>query len=449
MGSRWGVAKPPQGMTPMILDRLVSLMHRLTDKTVFAELLSPVERVLARVRSAQGLGRTLSMSDFIALGVLRHLQGMGTLREQVQTLLHLDPAPGARAPLARSTWSDALCSAARLGVLKETLPGLVADAAAVLPDRLADIPGLGTRPVRAIDGTYQEESAHFRRCTPKEGGEDNPKGHALLSFYNLRLGFPEDARVETRSRHETGILRDYDRSPQALTQERQTLFLVDRAFIDARFWDAKKAKRAITIITRMKANLRIDSTEGLGVAADPVNAGVQRDLRVMLASSPEPWRLIAYRTRRGHVVEFLTNDFDLQPGLVAFLYSRRWEEEKCFDTWKNDFSQAKAWGKRAVAIDNQVRLAIVTSILVAMMLANTLGDDGLTDTKALRRQARRQTKRPEQPDGTDRPDWTAPLFRYSAKVSRQVLRFFKHCFLKPASPALYKRELRPLLMAYL
>jgi hypothetical protein len=433
----------------MILDRLVSLMHRLTDKTVFAELLAPVERVLTRVRAAHRLGRTLSMGDFIALGVLRHLQGMGSLREQVQALLHLDPAPGAGAPLARSTWSDALGSQARLAALKETLPVLVTDAAAVLPDRLAEIPGLGTRPVRAIDGTYQDGSAHFRRCTPKDGGEDNPKGHALLSFYNLRLGVPEAVQVETRSRHETAILRDYDRSPQALTRARQTLFLVDRAFIDARFWDAKKATLAITIITRMKANLRIDSSEALEVAADPVNAGVLRDLRVMLSSSSEPWRLITYRTRRGHVVEFLTNDFDLQPGVIAFLYSRRWEEEKCFDTWKNDFSQAKAWGKSPVAIDNQAHLAIVTSILVAMMLAQTLGSDGLTDTKALRRQARREAKRPDQPDGTDRPAWTVPLFRYTAKVSRQVLRFFKHCFLKLASPALYERELRPLLMAYL
>ena len=41
------------------------------------------------------------------------------------------------------------------------------------------------------------------------------------------------------------------------------------------------------------------------------------------------------------------------------------------------------------------------------------------------------------------------VFRYTAKVSCQVLRFLKHCFLKPASPALYERELRPLLMAYL
>jgi hypothetical protein len=314
----------------MLLDRLVSLMHRLTDQTVFAELLAPVEQVLTRVRGADGLGRTLSMGDFIALGVLRQLQGMESLREQVQALWHLDA--GAYAPLARSTWSDALGSAARRAVLAEVVPALVAEAAAVLPDRLAEISGLGRRAVRAIDGTYQGESAHFHRCTPQAGGEDNPKGHALLSVYNLRLGVPEDVQVETRSRHETAILRDYDHAPHALTRERGTLFLVDRAFIDAPFWDAKKRTQAITIITRMKSNLRIDSTETLSVAADSVNAGVQRDLRVQLTSSRAPWRLITYRTRRGQVVEFLTNDFTLQPGVVAFLYSRRWEEEKCFDT---------------------------------------------------------------------------------------------------------------------
>ena len=82
----------------------------------------------------------------------------------------------------------------------------------------------------------------------------------------------------------------------------------------------------------MKSNLRIDSTEALSVAAEPINAGVRRDLRVRLSSSSEPWRLITYRTRRGHVVEFLTSELDLQTGVIAFLYSRRWEEEKCFDT---------------------------------------------------------------------------------------------------------------------
>jgi hypothetical protein len=82
---------------------------------------------------------------------------------------------------------------------------------------------------------------------------------------------------------------------------------------------------------------------------------VIHDLRVTLSSSREAWRLITYRARRGGALQFLTNDFSLLPGVVAFLYFRRWEEEKCFDTWKNDFAQAKAWGKGTVAIANQAR----------------------------------------------------------------------------------------------
>ncbi|MBL8399283.1 MAG: hypothetical protein JNL84_14265 [Candidatus Accumulibacter sp.] len=133
-------------------------------------------------------------------------------------------------------------------------------------------------------------------------------------------------------------------------------------------------------------------------------------------------------------MEFLTNEFKLEPGIIAFLYSRRWEEEKCFDTWKNDFSLAKAWGASLAAIENQVRLAIVTSLLVALLLHRKMGQ---------------KQDRTSATDGTDRPDWSTPIFRYTSKVSRQVLRFFKHCFHKPAAQALYEAQLRPLFLAYL
>jgi hypothetical protein len=154
---------------------------------------------------------------------------------------------------------------------------------------------------------------------------------------------PEDVRIDTRSRHETRILCDYDQEPQALTRERRGVWRVDRAFIDAPCWDAKHQALQITMITRMKSNRCVDATEGLPIAADPANDGVLRDLRVTLSSSRATWRIITYRTRRAGELPFLTNNFSLLPGVVAFLYFRRWEEEKCFDTWKNDFTQAKAW----------------------------------------------------------------------------------------------------------
>jgi hypothetical protein len=51
--------------------------------------------------------------------------------------------------------------------------------------------------------------------------------------------------------------------------------------------------------------------------------------------------------------------------------------------------------------------------------------------------------------GTDWPDWSTPLFRFTFKVSRQVLRFFKHCFHKPASQALNETQPKPVLLGHL
>lgn len=142
----------------MIIDRLNGLMHRLTDNAVFADLLAPIDKVLTRLRPARAGGCVLSMPDFIALGVLRHLQSMETLREQVQSLLHLAPEV-TNAPLARSTWSDALASKARRTVLSDLLPVLAHNAGDVLPDRLARIPSPRPRHRRRIPA---------RECIPAD-----------------------------------------------------------------------------------------------------------------------------------------------------------------------------------------------------------------------------------------------------------------------------------------
>ena len=322
----------------MIPRRLESLMNHLTDNTVLGELLHPVEDALERVRCQSGIFWQLSMMDFISLGVLRHLQGMKTLREQVQTLFHLSPDVSSRIPLARSTWSDALRSCPRLAVLRDGLAVLVKQATAVLPDRLVEIPGLGDRPVFAMDGTYQQESVHYGRCTPRQGGYDNPKGHGLLTFYDVRLGCPVDVCVETCNRHELTVLHDYDASPKAITCQKRALWVVDRGFISARLWDEKKRKLRSTVITRMKSSLVIEKAEVREVASIPENRDVVKDEQVVLRSSSEPWRRITFCNDAGDEIAFLTNEMKLEPGVIAFLFLRRWDEEKCFDTWKNDFS---------------------------------------------------------------------------------------------------------------
>lgn len=56
---------------------------------------------------------------------------------------------------------------------------------------------------------------------------------------------------------------------------------------------------------------------------------------------------------------YLANDFSLEPGVVAFLYYRRRNEEKYFDNFKNDLANAKAWGKSPVAIEQQALMGLM------------------------------------------------------------------------------------------
>jgi len=74
------------------------------------------------------------------------------------------------------------------------------------------------------------------------------------------------------------------------------------------------------------------------MTAIPENRDVLRDETITLRSSSEPWRRVSFCNDTGEEIVFLTNELAAVPGVIAFLYLRRWDEEKCFDMRKNDFS---------------------------------------------------------------------------------------------------------------
>jgi hypothetical protein len=429
---------------------LNTLQDLLLDKTVLSQLTEPLHKILDELRHHHSQFTTLTMPLFCVLGCLRHLTGTTTLRAQVQDLYHFVGAD--KVPLARSTWSDALNSPQRLDALERVLPKLYSLAQTQLPDRLADIPGLGERSVYAVDGTYQQESSHFQRCTPKQGGTDNPKGHCLLPYFDVRLGVPADASVDISSAHETTVLKTYALEKGSLLKERGALWLADRGFVDAPFWDSIKRARDVEVITRFKANLIITERNAQAVESLLLNDGILGDEIIRLQSSAQPWRLVTYKTPTGQTYTYLSNNFDLEPGVIAFMYLRRWDEEKCFDTWKNDLAQKKAWGKGIMAIRNQTLLAIITSILVALLMNEQQKLWGVDDEKALSKQEKRfhtEISKHQSDKEKETAPWYLLYYRNVSKVSRQVFRFFKSCLLKKASEQLYERQLKPLLLAYL
>lgn len=453
-------------MTPRRAD---SLTDSLLNDTVLHDWFQPMAQAFTKVRYSDRTFQSLPMLGYAVLGGLRQLLSIQSLREQVQTLFHWDVS-AERVPVARSTWSDAMGSRTRRDLLRQATRQLVAAARHTLTDKFATIDGLAQRPILAIDATYQAESSHFVRVLPKEGGNDNQKGHMLLTYYDLRCGIPVQVKTETASLGEMRVLKEDDPDATDWSRVRQAIYVVDRAFIDGAYWDERKKSIHATVITRMKSTLAYTLTAQREVAALPCNENVLSDHVIDLTSAKQPWRLIEWQSPEGTVYRYLTNDFSLEAGVVAFLYYRRWDEEKYFDNFKNDLANAKAWGKSPVAIEQQAVMGMMTYILTRLFLQRRYQEldlprgDGTQDLK----QARRVEQYLEQQEGNDHAedptgewdeDEEAPeekrydayraFYAQLSKITRQVWRFLKNCFREKSSLALYQRQLKPLLQGYL
>ena len=418
-----------------------------TSGTVLEEWFTPMAKILQKHRFSDAAFKALPMAPFILSGCLRQILASSSLREYVQTLFHLDTGQ-TEMPIARSTWSDALASAGRRDVLRPAVAQLVVLARNTLPDLLAHVEGIGQREVIATDATYQSESAHYAPSYPNtDGGEDNQKGHMLLSHFDVRHGIALDVTTETRSLGEMRVLKREESNGLNWLRAKDAIHVVDRAFIDGRFWDQRFKLYGSTVITRMKSVLKYSLVKENDVVPNTGNEGVLYDRAVTLQSSKETWRLIGFCSPEGIEYEYLTNDQALLPGVVAFLYHRRWDKEKYYDCFKNDLAGGKAWGKSPVAIEQQALLGIVTSILTRLFLMRRQADLALPKPDAT--QDKKHEKKLASHAQSGKGILMRALWQNLSKISRQIWRFLRNCFACRHEPALYTRQLEPLLRRYL
>ncbi len=425
--------------------RIDSLMNKLLNNTVFETWFSPMSHALEQVRYTNKAYRSLPISQFIALGCLRQVLSINTLREQVQHLFHLDET-ATTPPVARSTWSDALASNKRLLILREAMQRLIKDNIHHLPDRYKNISALNNRPVYAIDATYQTESTHFYPVHPKQGGEDNQKGHLLLHTYDMRHAIPVDVGVDTQSIGEMRFVKEQWASAY-WSKQKNALYVVDRAFVDFRYWDVRKKQVKATVISRMKSNYSYTVIEKRKVKETVENEGVIEDFEIKLVSSREVWRLVRFKAPCGKTYEYLTNDLALEPGLIAFMYYRRWDEEKYFDAFKHDMANNKAWGKSRVSIEQQSVMGIVTYFLTRLFLVKKSDILDLDEDKNLQRL--KHKNKIQRYFEISQEISLRSYYGETSKITKQVWRFLKNNFIRKGTELLYERQLRPLLTGYL
>lgn len=125
-------------------------------------------------------------------------------------------------------------------------------------------------------------------------------------------------------------------------------------------------------VTRTHPNTFCEKIQSLSVSDNQRQNGVQRDEVVQLGFptkriSKVRCRLITYHAPNGKYFEFITNDFESEPGLIAQLYQKRWKIELLFKRLKQNMPLQYFLGDNQNAIRIQIWCALIADLLIQVV----------------------------------------------------------------------------------
>lgn len=323
--------------------------------------------------------------DWLRAGVLRSLEDVPSGRGFLQ-----EHGPRLNNPPKVSNYFESLKSERHGGLAGEANLAVAAQVDALCVDRLKDIPGMENYETFALDGHWHRGAAH----DGKHKGAKMPTGH----FHSLSLRSHSLRHLGANEYHKEHDMHALKRiGPKGLrhgvARGRRVLIVYDKAGIDFKFWKRCRKECAVYFLSRVKEGMVSEWIESaFWDRKDPLNAGVSDDRRVRTVDNI-PLRIVVYiEPVSGEEFEFLTNEMDLAPGVIAELYRRRWEIEKTFDQLKNKLGAKQSWSSDQEAKKTQGQLAALTHNL--LLLAERL----LEEQSGLRNKAedaRREKRRLE------------------------------------------------------
>lgn len=357
--------------------------------------------------------------EFLRMGIQRVLElapsGRGFLQEHGARFTHTP---------SHTNYFDTLRSERRGQLLDTVHDGLAETVDPRLVDRLAHIPELALYECFACDGHWHRAAAH----DPRHDGAKMAVGH----FYSLNLRrdtLRHLATAEGLHEHDMSALKRV--KPRGLRQGvvrgRRILVVYDKAGIDFQFWKRCRQESAVYFLSLVKEDMVYDwLSDRDWDREDPRNRGVQSDRRVMTREGVA-LRIVGYLNPvDGECFEFLTNEPDLPPGVIAELYRRRWEIEKVFDQIKNKLYERKAWGTSVETRTTQARLMAITHNLLLLYEQHLEREYDVQNRPENRRRTQRTTEAHAQALQAGRPLTT--LICASRRATQCCVKFI--CWLR-------------------
>jgi hypothetical protein len=335
--------------------------------------------------------------EWVKLGSLRVLEQEPSGRGFVQSM-----RDKGHQSLAVSSMFDNLASPRRLRDCRWTAQALrqQMDIDRINQDPLAAYPCLNGFAVFAGDGHYHEKATHDLEILGHETATQHfyaldMRTHSLRHITAAQTGpeISENGTMSVRKReHDMHAIKRLGPSHMRLETPigRKVLLVWDRAIIDFELWANWKARHGIYFISRLKDNLcLLVKNENSFDVNDPVNAGIESDISVSSAKG-KFIRLITYICpATGEKHQFLTSDYTLPPGIIAYLYKMRWDIEKVFDEIKIKCGEKKSWGSSLETKETQAHFICITHNLMVLLEDRLANDHRIINERELARKVRR------------------------------------------------------------
>jgi hypothetical protein len=315
------------------------------------------DRLVAAHAADARVRRLTTKSQFVAL-LYGQLSGASSLREIVAgleshavRLYHVGAAP-----VRRSTLSDA--NALRpVAVFAELLAAMMRQAHRGLRRTLADT-------VYLIDATGVRLNEHSAGWARFSTGVCGAKAHVI---YDADADRPIYAAVSAAKVNDIT-------AAQQMPIEAGATYVFDLGYYDYGWW-ARLDAAGCRIVTRFKANTRLDPVEALpvpeggAILSDRIGFLPARQARSRRNPMQDAVREVRVATETGKVLRLLSNDLDATAQEIADLYKRRWAIELFFRWVKQTLKITRFLGTSETAVRIQIAVALMAFLLLRLAQA--------------------------------------------------------------------------------
>lgn len=188
-------------------------------------------------------------------------------------------------------------------------------------------------------------------------------GIKLHTLFDVKTSIPTFLQISNAKTHDVKIL-------DQISYEPGSFYVMDKAYIDFNRLFKLNQQQAY-FVTRAKDNMRFNRMYSMPIDK---TTGVKYDqigkLESFYPSKNYPGKLLRikyYDEETTRELTFLTNNMDLKPLEIAYLYKKRWEVELFFKWLKQHLKIKSFWGTTMNAVKIQMYCAIIAYCLIAII----------------------------------------------------------------------------------